>query len=462
MYDAIIIGAGMSGLAAGIRLAQYEKRVCILERHTTIGGLNSFYRLRGRNYDVGLHAVTNFAPRGPKKAPLPRVLRQLRLKWDDLALCPQRESAIMFPGATLRFSNDRRLLESEVARVFPRQIDRYRRLVAGLVDYDDLVEDIYHLSARRVLGQYLTDQKLVEMLLCPTMWYGCACENDMHWGQFCILFRSIFLEGFARPLRGVRPLLKILVKKFRGLGGELMLRRGVKRITLNGPRATGVELENGEMLAGRVVVSSAGWPETLRLAGTKTENEADFGQMSFVEAISVLDTPLADLGHQRTIVFFNDSPQMTWRKCDDLCDPRTGVICCPENFAYTGDTRRLDAARGMYRLTAIANFDRWKSLDPDAYQRAKNRWYNRLMESAVRFTPDVRGRVVDVDMFTPLTVERFTGKHNGAVYGSPTKRLDGRTPFENLYICGNDQGYVGVVGALMSGIQIANRYLLAP
>ncbi len=31
---------------------------------TTIGGLNSFYRLDGRNYDVGLHAVTNFTPKG--------------------------------------------------------------------------------------------------------------------------------------------------------------------------------------------------------------------------------------------------------------------------------------------------------------------------------------------------------------------------------------------------------------
>ena len=42
MYDTVIIGAGMSGLAAGIRLAYYDQRVCILERHYTIGGLNSF------------------------------------------------------------------------------------------------------------------------------------------------------------------------------------------------------------------------------------------------------------------------------------------------------------------------------------------------------------------------------------------------------------------------------------
>ena len=69
MYDTIIIGAGMSGLAAGIRLAYYDQRVCILERHYTIGGLNSFYRLRGRDYDVGLHALTNITPKGAKTRP---------------------------------------------------------------------------------------------------------------------------------------------------------------------------------------------------------------------------------------------------------------------------------------------------------------------------------------------------------------------------------------------------------
>src|ERR1041385_3384327 len=106
MYDAIIIGAGLSGLAAGIRLAHYEKRVCILERHTTIGGLNSFYRLRSRNYDVGLHAVTNYTAPGTKIGPLSRLLRQLRFSWDDFALCPQNGSRVAFPDRSLRFNND--------------------------------------------------------------------------------------------------------------------------------------------------------------------------------------------------------------------------------------------------------------------------------------------------------------------------------------------------------------------
>ncbi len=138
MYDTIIIGAGLSGLAAGIRLAYFEQRVCIVERHTTIGGLNSFYRLRGRNYDVGLHAVTNFAPPGSKKGPLAKLLRQLRMRWEDFALVPQCGSSIAFPDVTLGFQNDFEYFRGEVHRAFPAEIDNFQRLVDKLLDYDDL------------------------------------------------------------------------------------------------------------------------------------------------------------------------------------------------------------------------------------------------------------------------------------------------------------------------------------
>ena len=43
-YDVVIIGAGMSGLAAGIRLAYYDKKVLICEQHGVLGGLNSYYQ----------------------------------------------------------------------------------------------------------------------------------------------------------------------------------------------------------------------------------------------------------------------------------------------------------------------------------------------------------------------------------------------------------------------------------
>ena len=64
------------------------------------------------------------------------------------------------------------------------------------------------------------------------------------------------------------------------------------------------------------------------------------------------------------------------------------------------------------------------------------------------------------DMFTPRTVKKYTGHLNGAIYGAPNKIKDGRTHLENLYLAGTDQGFLGIVGAMLSGISMANLHVL--
>ena len=76
------------------------------------------------------------------------------------------------------------------------------------------------------------------------------------------------------------------------------------------------------------------------------------------------------------------------------------------------------------------------------------------------FGDKLRGHITYEDAFTPLTVKRFTSHLNGAIYGSPLKQKDGRTLAENVFICGTDQGFLGIVGALLSGISMTNKYLL--
>ena len=456
MYDTIIIGAGMSGLAAGIRLAHFDRRVCILERHTAIGGLNSYYRLGGRNYDVGLHAVTNFTPKGTRTGPLARLLRQLRIRWDDFALVPQLGSMIAFPGVSLRFDNNFELLASEVERHFPREKDNFRQLADTVIDYNDLNEQSAAISARSVVGRIIRDRLLVEMLFCPLMFYGSARENDMDFGQFSVMFRSIFMEGFARPWAGVRTILKHLVRKFKSLDGELRLRAGVKRIEVDGDRATRIVLDDDTQLEAQRVLSSAGLVETMRMCGDADRAPVTQpGQLSFVEAISVVDCQPRELGCDQTIVFYNDSERFDYRKPDGLVDLRSGVICSPNNFAYSEPL-----AEGMIRTTALANYDRWRALPGDEYQQAKRTWCARMVDAAARYVGDFRSRVVATDMFTPTTIEHYTGHANGAVYGAPRKRFDGKTHLENLFLCGTDQGFVGIIGAMFSGITMANRHLL--
>jgi phytoene dehydrogenase-like protein len=461
MYDTLIIGAGLSGLAAGIRLAYFGQKVCVLERHYTIGGLNSFYRLRHRDYDVGLHAVTNYAKPGTKTGPLSKLLRQLRLKWDDFDLRPQTQSRIIFPGAELKFTNDFALFEEEVARVFPAQRDAFRQLVAKIDSHDELNLGQQQVSARQVLGDIISDPLLVDMLFCPLMFYGSAVPGDMDFNQFVVMFKSIFEQGFGRPYAGVRLIMKNVIRKYRECGGELKLRAGVKEIVTDGRRTTGVILESGEHLEARNVVSSAGLAETLRMCDLQAAPERDAdprnaaGDISFMESIFMIDKQPADLGHHDTIIFYSDVPEFHYENPEEPCDLRSGIICSPNNFEYEQPLKE-----GCMRITALANHRYWLNLPDAEYQTEKQVWAGRMLEGALQHTPDFRPNILDTDVFTPRTIQRFTSHINGCVYGAPHKRMMGETHLENLFLCGTDQGYLGIVGSMLSGITIANLHLL--
>lgn len=458
-YDVIIIGAGMSGLAAGIRLAYFGKRVCILEKHYAFGGLNSYYTLEGRQFDVGLHAVTNYVPPETKSAPLTKLFRQLRLSRDDFDLQEQNFSEIRFPGRRLRFTNQIDVLTAEVAREFPTQVDAFQKLVECIRKYDDTRLDVDYQSTRAVLRDALYDPMLIDMLLCPVMFYGSAEERDMDFTQFVTLFKSIFLEGFARPRGGVRTIIKALVRKFREHGGEIRMRCGVQSILQDGNRAVGVMLESGDLLGATVMLSSAGYRETLALlsanAEPKAERSAGEGRISFVESIAVLDCPPARLGHETTIVFYNDSDRFTYARPRSPVDLRSGIVCCPNN--YLGHD---DMEEGIFRLTWLADYSPWMTWDDAKYAEAKEKYQEEFRKVGERFMSEFNKHLVFSDMFTPRTIHYYTGHVNGAVYGSLRKRRDGRTDLNNLFLCGTDQGYLGIVGAMLSGITMANLHVL--
>jgi phytoene dehydrogenase-like protein len=459
-YDVVIIGAGMSGLAAGIRLAHFNKRVCILEKHTVAGGLNSFYRRAGRDYDVGLHAVTNFAPDGARNAPLNRVLRQLRLRYEDLELCPQLGSEVRFPYVTLRFNNDACLFESEVARAFPRQMDGFRNLFRFVREFDEFAATASPRWARPVVESFINEPLLVEMLFCPLLYYGSATEHDVDLAQFVIMFRSIFLEGLARPRIGVRRILAALLRKYRGDGGELRFGASVKSLNVLDKRVTSITLENGTEITAGTILSSAGLVETMKLCSDVTDPDRETldrqaGRMSFVELICVLDALPKALGCNQTIIFFNNSTRFRYRRPEELIDPGSGVICFPANFHYD---RPLE--EGVVRITNMANADLWLRLNGAEYETAKRKCQTRSITEAEKFSCGFRDHIVCTDMFTPRTIERFTSHVNGAVYGAPGKIHDGRTRLSNLFLCGNDQGYLGIVGTMLSGILMANEHVL--
>ena len=463
-FETVIIGAGMAGMAAGIRLALAGKNVIILERHNAGGGLNSFYSIDGRKYDVGLHAMTNYVPKGTKGTPLAKLLRQLRIPYDALDLCPQFGSRIAFPGCDLKFSNDFALLESEVTRAFPKQIDGFRALAEEVRTLDAFNLGAIPTSARAAVQRHISDPLLEDMLFCPVMYYGSAEEHDMDYGQFAIMFRSLFFEGFARPFDGVRVIIRLLQNKYRELGGVRKMKCGIQKINTEGKRATSITLDDGSVITADKIISTAGAVETDRLCDDQTADASaeNIGQLSFTETITALDKQPADFGWDDTIIFFNTRERFRYARVDEgLVDPTSGVICFPNNYDY-GDGRQLD--EGFLRITAMANHDNWCTLNEDDYLAQKEHWYGELQQVALSVLPDsplsLDDHRIAKDMFTPRTVRKFTGHLNGAIYGAPNKIKDGRTHLDNLYLAGTDQGFLGIVGAMLSGISMANLHVL--
>ncbi len=352
---------------------------------------------------------------------------------------------------------------SEVGRAFPAEVDNFERLVARLLSYDDMGGPLGGQSARPG-GRRNDSRSLVDRdALLPADVLRSA-SRDTTWtflppiSRSC--FRSIFFEGLARPFAGIRLILKHLVKKFRDLGGELArCGPGVSRLATaaDSKLRFGAARRRGQELAAHDVLSSAGWVETMRMCdGAAVPAERPAGQLSFLETASVLNVPPRDLGFDQTVVFFNDSEKFHWQKPDELVDVRSGVICSPNNFHYDAP-----AEEGMVRITALANFDRWQNLSEEEYREAKGAWYDRLNAAAIRFLPDFRKAVVDNDTFTPCTIRRFTWPRKRRFTAPLTNRVDRQlTHLKNLFICGTDQGFVGIIGALISGITIVNRHLL--
>ena len=454
-YQLIIIGGGLSGLAAGIRAARFGLKTLILEQHHRAGGLNSFYYRHGFLLETGLHAMTNFAQVGVKHAPLNRLFRQLKLSRKKFITREQLCSEIRFPSQSLLFSNDLDLLREQIATKFPGCVDSFQSLIEQIREYDPFALRPWR-SARQFLLATIKDSLLVEMLLLPLMVYGNSEEHDMDLGQFVIMFQAIFLEGFFRPEETIKEFLEMLLERYRGFDGEIRFKAAVQSLDCSNNELITVALANGETLTAAKVLSTVGIPGTAALTAWPLVEDDYTGQMTFMESITILPGELRQtITNDRTIIFYNNNEKLNYSSPGQHLDTSWGVICFPENFAGLTKSDYFQV-----RVTNAANYQLWQQTTAAEYQELKRSWRQRSQAIVSKIIGDYQQNSVYEDCFTPVTIQRFTAKAAGAVYGSPRKIKDGVTPFKNLFIAGTDQGFLGIIGSMLSGVSIVNQHIL--
>ncbi|MBW1895386.1 MAG: NAD(P)/FAD-dependent oxidoreductase, partial [Deltaproteobacteria bacterium] len=191
------------------------------------------------------------------------------------------------------------------------------------------------------------------------------------------------------------------------------------------------------------------FPETKRLFSvpdsaaqfSELSEDQTSGRLSFTESIYLLDrTAHKALPENRTIIFYNLSENFIYHRPEQAVDLNSGVICFPDNFEGIKETDIIQV-----RVTHLANYNLWRNAyedeDKALYKTMKTHWTERSKEVVGKIIGNYSKNIVYEDTFTPVTVERYTSRSQGAVYGSPEKIKD-------------------VVGSMLSGVTMVNQHIL--
>jgi phytoene desaturase len=274
MARGIVVGGGFGGIAAALRLRARGYEVAIIDRCPRLGGRAQVFEWQGFRHDAGPTVIT-----------APFLFDELfelfgRRREDYVRFLPVEPwYRFRFPdGETFDYGGTVADTEAEIARLNPEDVEGYRGLLdqsrrifdvgfTQLADqpFDSLTTMVQQIPNLVRLGSYRTVWQLVTRYLQdPRLRQAFSVQPLLVGGNpfdtTSIYSLIHYLErrwGVHFAMGGTGALVDGLERLMREVGIVIRTNETVRRITVSGGAATGVELEGGEALAADVVVSNA-------------------------------------------------------------------------------------------------------------------------------------------------------------------------------------------------------------
>lgn len=271
---AIVIGAGMGGLAAAMRLGAKGYRVTVIDRLDMAGGRGSSISQDGHRFDLGPTIVT-----------VPQGLRDL---W---AICGRDFDADVdlralndfyqirwADGSHFTARSDTDAMNAEVARLSPRDVKGYARF---LRDAEARYWFGYENLGRRSMGRLMDIVKVLptfaRLRADRSVYAHAAARVKDERLRFALSFHPLFIGGDPFHVTSMYILVSHLEKQFGvhyamggvaaiagamarvivAQGGQLQLNTDVEQIMVQNGRAVGVRLADGRQIQADIVVSNA-------------------------------------------------------------------------------------------------------------------------------------------------------------------------------------------------------------
>ncbi len=282
----VVVGAGLAGLSAALRLVGTGRQVTVLERAGGPGGRAGRLSLDGYEFDTGPTVFT--MPELVADA-LDCVGEELT-DWLDLQPVRPAYRGFFADGSTVDVHADVEAMAAEVERVAGG------REAAGYLRFVEFVTDLYRVELRHFIdrnldsplslsapalgrlaalgglrgwaakvGEYLHDERLRRLFSFQAMYAGLSPYDAR--ALYAVIAYMDSVAGVLAPVGGMHALPQALAGAAGKHGVDLRYGCAVERIELTGRRASAVLTADGERIPADAVVVTAdlptAWPALL-------------------------------------------------------------------------------------------------------------------------------------------------------------------------------------------------------
>lgn len=434
--SAIIVGAGIGGLAAAGRLARAGYRVTVVEKAATAGGRASKLVRDGYNFDTGptlflmpqVFAET-YAALGERMEdhldlihidPTYRIHfhdgTQLDLTGDLKVLQAQLEA--MEPGSfaqALRFiAEGKEAMDASLAKFVGRDFDSY-------LDYFSpanlpLIFKLKALTKHYAnVSNFFRDDRLRRAFSFQNMYLGLSPYDAP--ATFSLLQYTELADGIHFPRGGMYRIIETLQKIDEGLGVRFRFNAPVNAIAVEGNRTTGVTLESGESLRADIVIANADLPYVYEHLLPEDGSTAKLMRKKFTSSALMfywgVDTKYPQLLHHN-VFLAGDYKASFDRIFNDLTlpDNPSFYLCVASR---TDETMAPQGMDGVMALVPVGHLNERAPQDWHALQeRARKHIFERVQAIGI---PDLERSIRFEETFGPSDYLAQLNLMKGAAFG---------------------------------------------
>jgi len=432
----IIIGAGIGGLSAAIRLAAAGHAVQVLEQNAQVGGKMSEIHEAGFRWDTGPSVIT-----------MRPVLEDLfaaagRRLEDYLTLTPLEPITRYFypDGTVLDCSRDLPTTLRQIAALEPSDVEGYLRYLAYAARLHRITGPVFIYDQPPTLASFGRVHPRDMLQVDPLRTMDGAIRSFVRsphlrqlLGRFAtyvgaspyrapatlnVIAHVELNEGVWYPRGGIYAIARALERLALELGVKVQTGCGVRQIVVEDGRAAGVLLADGTRVEAAAVLANVDvatvYEKLLpaapsRAARLRSLLAAEPSCSGFILMLGV-EGQHPQLAHHN-IFFSADYP----REFDDIF--RRGVPPHEPTIyaAITSKTDADDAPAGCENWFVLVNAPPTGSAFD--WEQNAGAYRDRVLELLAQRGYDLRGRIRTERVLTPHDLERLTGARRGALYG---------------------------------------------